>query len=136
MKKNELYDLARSMYTEQFITEAEIARRLNISDRTVRRWKSDGKWGQRRIKGLDKETFSNEDIKTIARKMLNDFNSDIDNKHNIDSSRMSMFINLLDEMIKNKKTDISMKELKEISLQHKSIEDEIKEEIEQFFNDY
>lgn len=134
MKKDELYELAKSMYTEQFITEAEIARRLNISDRTVRRWKSDGKWGKRRIEGLNSQTFSNEDIKTLARKMLNDFNSDIDNKHNIDSSRMSMFVNLLDEMVKNKKADISMKELREISTAQKTLEDEIEEEFNKFFN--
>lgn len=33
------------MYVEQFITEAEIAHRIGVSDRTIRQWKALGDWG-------------------------------------------------------------------------------------------
>mgnify|MGYP004522481195 CR=1 FL=1 len=44
MKKNKYFDKAEKMYVEQFITEVGVAKRLGISDRTVRRWKADGNW--------------------------------------------------------------------------------------------
>lgn len=43
MKKNKYFDKAEKMYVEQFITEVGVAKRLGISDRTVRRWKAEGK---------------------------------------------------------------------------------------------
>ena len=42
MKKNKYFDKAEKMYVEQFITEVGVAKRLGISDRTVRRWKAEG----------------------------------------------------------------------------------------------
>lgn len=56
MKKNKYFDKAEKMYVEQFITEVGVAKRLGISDRTVRRWKADGNWGEKRKEYLNKQT--------------------------------------------------------------------------------
>ena len=45
MKRDKFFDIAEKMYVEQFITEAEIARRIGVCDRTIRRWKALGDWG-------------------------------------------------------------------------------------------
>ena len=37
MKRDKFFDIAEKMYVEQFITEAEIANRIGVSDRTIRR---------------------------------------------------------------------------------------------------
>ena len=47
MKRDKYYDKAEKMYVEQFITEVGVAKRLGISDRTIRRWKADGNWGEK-----------------------------------------------------------------------------------------
>lgn len=47
MKRDKYYDIAKTMYVEQVITEVGIAKRLGISDRTVRRWKAEGDWGEK-----------------------------------------------------------------------------------------
>ena len=39
MKRDKFFDIAEKMYVEQFITEEEIARRIGVCDRTIRRWK-------------------------------------------------------------------------------------------------
>ena len=48
MKRDKFFDIAEKMYVEQFITEAEIAHRIGVSDRTIRRWKALGDWGIKR----------------------------------------------------------------------------------------
>ena len=39
MKKDKYYEIAEKMYTEEFITVAEIAKRLGVNERTIKRWK-------------------------------------------------------------------------------------------------
>ena len=42
MKKDKYYAIAENMYVEKFITVAEIARRIGVHERTIKRWKKDG----------------------------------------------------------------------------------------------
>lgn len=39
MKKDKYYAIAENMYVEKFITVAEIARRIGVHERTIKRWK-------------------------------------------------------------------------------------------------
>ena len=44
MKKDKYYAIAENMYVEKFITVAEIARRIGVHERTIKRWKKDLDW--------------------------------------------------------------------------------------------
>ena len=107
MKRDKYYDIAETMYVEQFITEVGIAKRLGISDRTVRRWKAEGDWGEKRQEFINKQTLTNYDMYQLVRQMLDDFNEDLANNQQIDSSRLNKFLNITEEMVKPKpkKTD-------------------------------
>ena len=94
MKKNKYFDKAEKMYVEQFITEVGVAKRLGISDRTVRRWKADGNWGEKRKEYLNKQTLTNYDMYELVRQMLDDFNEDLANNQQIDVSRLNKFLNI------------------------------------------
>ncbi len=102
MKKNKYFDKAEKMYVEQFITEVGVAKRLGISDRTVRRWKADGNWGEKRKEYLNKQTLTNYDMYELVRQMLDDFNEDLANNQQIDVSRLNKFLNITEEMVKPK----------------------------------
>ena len=58
MKRDKFFDIAEKMYVEQFITEEEIARRIGVCDRTIRRWKALGDWGIKRDGFLKANTIS------------------------------------------------------------------------------
>ncbi|MBR2525888.1 hypothetical protein IKE67_05435 [bacterium] len=110
MKRDKFFDIAEKMYVEQFITEAEIANRIGVSDRTIRRWKALGDWGIKRDGFLKANTISKDAMYALAHKMLDDFHQDMDNNRFIDPSRMYMFTNLMDEVLKKRKQSYTKEE--------------------------
>jgi len=125
MKKDKYYDKAEKMYVEQFITEVGIAKRIGISDRTVRRWKAEGNWGEKRKEYLNKQKLTNYDMYQLVRKMLDDFNEDVANNQQIDTSRLHKFINLTEEMLKPKTKELTLEELLKIALKEYNIEEDL-----------
>lgn len=128
MKRDKYYDIAEKMYVEQFITEVGVAKRLGISDRTVRRWKADGNWGEKRKEYLNKQTLTNYDMYQLVRQMLDGFNEDLANKQQIDVSRLNKFLNITEEMVKPKTKKLTLEELLNIAIKKQDIEKD-------FFND-
>lgn len=128
MKKNKYFDKVEKMYVEQFITEVGVAKRLGISDRTVRRWKAEGNWGKKRKEYLNKQTLTNYDMYQLVRQMLDDFNEDLVNKQQIDVSRLNKFLNITEEMVKPKTKKLTLEELLNIAIKKQDAE-------EAFFND-
>lgn len=116
MKKNKYFDKAEKMYVEQFIIEVGVAKRLGISDRTVRRWKADGNWGEKRKEFLKKQTLTNYDMYELVRQMLDDFNEDLANKQQIDVLRLNKFLNITEEMVKPKTKKLTLEELLHIAI--------------------
>ena len=108
MKRDKFYDIAEKMYVEQFITAVEIANRIGVHERTVRRWKANGNWDEKRSKFYDEITASKDSIYEFSRKMLREIENDIDKKKHVDSSRFYTFLNLVKKLVKNprKKTKL------------------------------
>ena len=128
MKRDKYYDIAETMYVEQFITEVGIAKRLGISDRTVRRWKAEGDWDEKRQEFINKQTLTNYDMYQLVRQMLDDFNEDLANNQQIDSSRLNKFLNITEEMVKPKPKKLTLEELLHIAIKKQDIKKD-------FFND-
>lgn len=122
MKRDKYYDIAETMYVEQFITEVGIAKRLGISDRTVRRWKAEGDWDEKRQEFINKQTLTNYDMYQLVRQMLDDFNEDLANNQQIDSSRLNKFLNITEEMVKPKPKKLTLEELLHIAIKKQDIE--------------
>ena len=126
MKRDKFFDIAEKMYVEQFITEEEIAKRIGVCDRTIRRWKALGDWGIKRDGFLKANTISKDAMYALAHKMLDDFHSDMDNHLYVDPSRINIFINLTNAVIKKEnKQSISKEEFLKIAFQVFDIDKEI-----------
>ena len=126
MKRDKFFDIAEKMYVEQFITEEEIARRIGVCDRTIRRWKVLGDWGIKRDGFLKSNTISKDTMYALARKMLDDFLEDMDNHLYVDPSRINIFLNLTNEVIKKEyKPNYSKEEFLKIAFQVFDIDKEI-----------
>ena len=100
MKRDKFYNIAERMYIEQFITATEIANRIGVNERTVRRWKAKDGWNEKRKKFYDEITVSKDSIYEFSRKMLREIEIDIDNKKHVDSSRYYTFLNFIEQLIK------------------------------------
>ena len=125
MKRDKFFDIAEKMYVEQFITEVEIANRVGVSDRTIRRWKALGDWGIKRDGFLKANTISKDAMYALVHKMLDDFHSDMDNNRFIDPSRMYMFTNLMDEVLKKRKQSYTKEEFLRIIKQVVDMDEEM-----------
>ena len=126
MKRDKFFSIAEKMYVEQFITEEEIARRIGVCDRTIRRWKALGDWGIKRDGFLKSNTISKDTMYALAKKMLDDFLEDMDNHLSVDPSRINIFINLTNEVIKKQyKPSYSKEEFLKIAFQIFDIDKEI-----------
>ena len=111
MKKDKYYEIAEKMYTEQFITVAGIAKRLGVNERTIKRWKKDGNWTEKRYQYLYKHTNSKDDIYVFCKTMLANFNSELQNGNKIDTSRLNVFLILLKNLSKKNKKMLRLKNL-------------------------
>lgn len=136
MKRDKYYDKAEKMYVKQFITEVGVAKRLGISDRTVRRWKSDGNWGEKRKEYLTKQKFTNYDMYQLVRKMLDDFNEDVANNQQIDTSRLNKFLNITKEMVKPKTKKLILEELLNIAIKKQDAEEDLFNDDEEWNFDF
>ena len=103
MKRDIFFDTAEKMYVEQFITAMEIANRIGVHERTVRRWKAKGNWDEKRRMFYDEITDSKDSIYEFSRRMLQEIENDIDNKKHVDPSRFYTFLNLVDKLTKKQK---------------------------------
>ena len=72
-----------------------------------------------------KQKLTNYDMYQLVRKMLDDFNEDVANNQQIDTSRLYKFINLTEEMLKPKSKELTLKELLKIALKEYNIEDDL-----------
>jgi hypothetical protein len=126
MKRDKFFDIAEKMYVEQFITEEEIAKRIGVCDRTIRRWKALGDWGIKRDGFLKANTISKDAMYVLAKRMIDDFLYETNNNLFVDPSRINIFINLTNEVIKKEnKQSYSKEEFLKIAFQVFDIDKEI-----------
>lgn len=130
MKKDKYYEIAEKMYTEQFITVAGIAKRLGVNERTIKRWKKDEKWSEKRYQYLYKHTISKDDIYVFCKTMLANFNSELQNGKKIDTSRLNVFLNLIEELVKKEQKDFEIEEFIKLAQKRLNYEEEMLKEME------
>ena len=70
-------------------------------------------------------TISKDAMYALAHKMLDDFHRDMDNNRFIDPSRMYMFTNLMDEVLKKRKQSYTKEEFLRIIKQVVDMDEEM-----------
>jgi len=70
MKKQMLADSAAKLYIEKFMTLENIAKQLNVSERTLRRWKAEGNWEEKRAEYIKSKTTIHKDLYNFRKTLL------------------------------------------------------------------
>ncbi len=70
MKKQLLAETAAKLYIEEFMTLENIAKQLNVSERTLRRWKAEGNWDVKRAEYIKSKTTFHEDLYNFGKTLL------------------------------------------------------------------
>lgn len=98
MKKQMLSKTAANLYIEKFMTLETIAKQLNVSERTLQRWKTEGNWNEKRSEYLKSNTTFQEDLYSFGKKLLDSIMSDMSNGKKVEPSRLytvTKIINML-----------------------------------------
>ena len=102
MKKQLLSETAEKLYIEKFMTLENIARQLNVNERTLRRWKADDNWDEKRSEYLKSNTTFHEDLYNFGRDLLKSIKTDMDNGEKVEPARMYAVTKII-SMLKNVK---------------------------------
>lgn len=102
MKKQLLSETAEKLYIEKFMTLENIAQRLNVNERTLRRWKADDNWDEKRSEYLKSNTTFHEDLYNFGRDLLKSIKTDMDNGEKVEPARMYAVTKII-SMLKNVK---------------------------------
>ena len=87
MKKQILAESAANLYIEKFMTLENIAKQLNVSERTLSRWKAEGNWEEKRFKHIQAKTTFHEDLCDFGKTLLESIKADMENGEKIEPSR-------------------------------------------------
>ena len=130
MKNYKLKEQAKSLFIKGQMTQEELARKLNISERTIRRWKQAGGWKQLRDDFRQNSISFHQELYLFAKKLILSIRRDIEKGIKIDTGRLFAISKLLpliklvkeyeDSVAKSKaanavkNTNISSKTIKQI----------------------
>jgi len=85
------------------MTLDNIAKQLNVSERTLRRWKAEGNWEEKRAEYIKSKTTFHENLYNFGKTLLDSIKADMKSGEKIESSRMYTLTKIMN-MLKNVKT--------------------------------
>ena len=134
MNKLHLLHEAEKLYSVENLTPEMIAKKLNISRRTIFNWKKQYKWNNHIVKIKD---FSNQfatEIYSVGAKILSKLNDDIDNNRNFNKHEICVLENIIKIVNKQEKEQTNTKV--KITNNIKLLTDERIEKIREEFSKY
>lgn len=130
MMNDKLKEQAKTLFIKGHMTQEELARKLNISERTIRRWKQAEGWKQLRDDFRQNSISFHQELYLFAKKLILSIRKDIEKGIKIDTGRLFAISKLLpliklvkeyeDSVAKSKaanavkNTNISSKTIKQI----------------------
>lgn len=115
-----LLETAQRMFVIEQMTIEEIAAKLEVNEKTIRRWKQRYDWDYKKNNYINSKTMFHEELYNFARKLMTSIESDIDNNQKVDPGRMFAFTKMLplitkikeyEESVSKKQTDSENKGL-------------------------
>lgn len=94
-KKEVLLESAQRMYVVEQMTIDEISSKLELNEKTIRRWKQRYDWDYKKENYINSKSMFHEELYNFARKLMTSIEADMDNKEKIDPGRMFAFTKML-----------------------------------------
>ena len=115
MSKKRYYNEAERLFIYDGLSADEIARKFEISRRTIFYWKKEYNWDKKRADYLFNNTRMSFEINDFVRKLMDKIMVDIDNNRQVSQSEIYTVLNLIkrmpeiknyeDEIVKSKKEE-------------------------------
>lgn len=101
-KKEQYFNVAQRMYVEQHTPLSGIAKRIDVSERTLVEWKKEGDWENKRSQFLKSMYSCYSELYEAVRKMTIKLNADLDSGIIPDKSTMDFLRSMIDKIPKLK----------------------------------
>ena len=110
-KKEVLLENAQRLYVIEQMTIDEVAQKVDVNERTIRRWKTEHNWDSRKEQYVKTKQMFHEELYNFARKLMVSIEYDMDNNEKVDPGRMFAFTKMLPLItkIKEYEDDVSKK---------------------------
>ena len=110
-KKEVLLENAQRLYVIEQMTIDEVAQKVDVNERTIRRWKTEHNWDLRKEQYVKTKQMFHEELYNFARKLMVSIEYDMDNNEKVDPGRMFAFTKMLPLItkIKEYEDDVSKK---------------------------
>ena len=95
MMNDKLKEQAKTLFIKGHMTQEELARKLNISERTIRRWKQAEGWKQLRDDFRQNNISFHQELYLFAKKLILSIRKDIEKGIKIDTGRLFAISKLL-----------------------------------------
>lgn len=105
MKDKSLHKLAEQLYVQDFLNLEEVAKRIGVNERTIRRWRDKDDWFAKRKAYINKHSNIKQDLFNLSRQTFENIKKDMENGNNINTARLYQMLNLLDAMFKKERTE-------------------------------
>lgn len=128
-KKDVLLETAQRMFVVEQMTIEEIASKLEVNEKTIRRWKQRYDWDYKKNNYLNSKIMFHEELYNFARKLMNSIESDIESNEKVDPGRMFAFTKMLPLITKIKEYEESVSK-KQTDSENKGITPDFVELIE------
>lgn len=109
-KRDVVLEYAQKLYVIDHNTIEEISRKVEVNEKTVRRWKASFKWDEQKNEYLRAHRMFHEELFNFARKLMVTIECDMDKQEKIDPGRMYAFTKMLPLINKIKEYEESILE--------------------------
>ena len=93
--KEYLANEAERLYVYDYNSVDEISAKMNVSQKTICRWKEKFDWEHKRKSFLKSKQSFHQELYEFARKLMKDISADMDNGEKIDPGRMYAFCRII-----------------------------------------
>ncbi|MEI8390075.1 MAG: phage terminase small subunit-related protein [bacterium] len=94
-KKHLFYNEAERFFVYEQMGIEEIASRLNLGSRTIRNWKDENGWDDKKKQYVASKLAFHEELYEFAKKLMRSIDQDLENGNKVDSGRMFAFTRML-----------------------------------------
>lgn len=130
MKRAALYEKAERMRVAMQMTYEEIARDLDISDRTVRTWADEGRWDEKRAAYVEQQSSLDERMYRFLHSLMDDVEAKQKAKEPVDVGRLYVISRLADKLEKARRYEGTVAKEKAPAGERGGLSEETMREIE------
>lgn len=128
-KKDVFYNEAEKLYIQDQLTIMEIESRLGVCEKTIRTWKGEGNWDEKKRRYLQEKSSFHEELYSFSRTLMKKIQEDWDAGEKVDAGRLYTLTRMLPMIIKVKDYE-DVKITKEKDTVEKGLTEDIVKNIE------